>query len=579
MNFIKQVKAELMNLLKMRFIVVIGIIVLIMGFVVPIISYVAERYYENQENSYGYYYYNEGAEPIVIDGIEIAIDNPFYYEVMQYSEEYLTYIEGSNLNEQQLGYVNELANICLSYYLKYAGEITTYDDYRSSLVYDVINLIPELYALETNPENIQEFEEAINYLFYIENVKDIVAISEEEKSEKIEENKGFIEKADSAILSNDLNDYADCMIMSLYIDIEEYEDAIAVQEAAVIENPDLEDSASAEIERLEYQITTIIDSTIPTWEYRKEHGVYPNSDDWRDNALNEIEYATYRLQESTNVLTEEEFFEDPYWVHQYEDYASYTKAMEKQTLEAQTDILVAQNSLDADKPDMKFASDGARNRVNSNLFYAVIVAVLGILIGGFLIANEFQMGTVRLLMIRPSTRGKIYASKYAAGLIYVYVIYILEMICNIILNGILAGFADYSFPNYSASGPINFWSMIMVRIFVCSITIVFSYSAAYALSALIRNSAIAIALPSAGIFGGMLGVTIVAYTKYAKYIAFTPFPYLNFSGFYSEYGAIQTMIGNGVNLNVATGVIILLVLSFVCYIVGLFCFKKTDITN
>ncbi len=579
MNFIKQVKAELMNLLKMRFIVIIGIVVLIMGFAVPIISHVAERYYENQENSYGYYYYNEGAEPIVIDGIEVAIDNPFYYEVMQYSEEYLMYIEGSNLNEEQLGYINELANIYLSYYLKYAGEITSYEDYRTNLVYEAMNRIPEVYVLETNPTNVQEFEEAVLYISYVENIKDIVALSEEEKSERLEDNKAFIEKADSAILSNDLGAYADCMIMSLYINVEEYEDAIAVQEAAVIENPDLEDSASAEIERLEYQIATILDSTIPTWEYRKEHEVYPYSDDWRDRALNEIEYATYRLQESTNVLTEEKFFEDPYLVRQYDNYASYTKAMEKQTLEAQADILIAQNSLDADKPDMKFASDGARNRVNSNLFYAVIVAVLGILIGGFLIANEFQMGTVRLLMIRPSTRGKIYASKYLAGLIYTYAIYILGMICNIILNGALAGFEDYSFPNYSASGPINFWSMIIVRIFVCSITIIFSYSAAYALSALIRNSAIAIALPSAGIFGGMLGVTIVAYTKYAKYLAFTPFPYLNFSGFYSEYGAIQTIISNGTNLSVTTGVIMLLVLSVVCYVIGLFYFKKTDITN
>lgn len=581
MNIIKQVKSELKNLLKIRFIVVLGILVLLAGIVEPVISSVAERYYANKEDSYGTatYYWGEGqGDPLIIDGVEITTDNPFYYDIYQYSEDYVA-MWGDSLNEQQTVYLQELVDMYLEHFLKYAQEITTYDDYRYNLVWQTVNLLPEIYALETNPENVQEFRTAIEYIAYIQESEAFFAMTEEEKAEKLEMNREILAMADEAILENNLSSYADCMIEFSYKDIQTYENAISVQEAAVIENPELEESASAEIERLEKQITMTLESTIPTWEYRKEHQVYPNSGDWRDTALNEIEYATYRLQEYSNIMTEEDFYNDNYNVQEYGDYASYKKTMENRTLAAQNDILVAQNSLDSGKPDMKFVKDGARYKVNSNLFYAIIVSTFGILIGGVLIANEFQMGTVRLLMIRPRTRGKIYGSKYLAGLAYIYIIYILGMVCNIIANGAIRGFADYANPNYTANGATNFWGMIIIRILVCSVSIIFSYSLAFALSSLIRNSAIAIALPSAGVFGGMLGVSLMAYSKYAKYLRFTPFPYLNFAGFYNEYSNINYMIGNGVEFSVSVGVIMLLTLSAVFFIVGMIFFKKTDITN
>ncbi len=581
MNIIKQVKSELKNLLKIRFIVVLGILVLLAGIAEPVISSVAERYYANREDNYGTatYYWGEGqGDPIVIDGVEITTDNPFYYDIAQYSEDYVA-MWGDGLNEQQTVYLQELVDMYLEHFLKYAQEITTYDDYRYNLVWQTVNLLPEIYALETNPENVQEFRTAIEYMAYIDESEAFFAMTEEEKAEKLEMNRGILEMADEAILENNLSSYADCMIEFCYKDIQSYENAIAVQEAAVIENPELEESASAEIERLEKQITMTLENTIPTWEYRKEHQVYPNSGDWRDTALNEIEYATYRLQDYSNIMTEEDFYNDNYNVQEYGDYVSYKKTMENRTLAAQNDILVAQNSLDSGKPDMQFVRDGARFKVNSNLFYAIIVSMLGILIGGVLIANEFQMGTVRLLMIRPRTRGKIYGSKYLAGLVYLYMIYILGMIANIIANGAIRGFADYANPNYTANGAVNFWGMIIVRILVCSVSIVFSYTFAFALSSLIRNSAIAIALPSAGIFGGMLAVSIVTYSKYAKYLRFTPLPYLNFAGFYNEYSSINYMIGNGIQFSVPVGVMMLLALSAVFFIVGAIFFKNTDITN
>lgn len=579
----KQIKAEFVNLLKTKFILIIGIIVFIMGFVGPIINAAVEKYSEN--NDYGtaiinvaYSYSMGSGTSITIDGVEISTDNPFYYDVYYYSEEYAMYLDAS-MDAEQRKIVDEIAQLQLETYLKYAQEVTTYEDYRMDLVRYVADKMLEVYVLEAQPVNEENFMNGIMAISYVDKMDELLALSEEEKLVLIEEKKEFIESADQALTENDFDSYVDCMIVVLQAEIATYEESIAIQEAAVIENPDLEESAEAEIERLQDQITTIEENTIPTWEYRKEQQIYPNSDDWRNSALNEIEYATYRLNESMNIVKEEEFSSDLYLQQTYTTYANYLKAMESQKLDAQTDILIAQNSLEANEPDMKFAGSEARSRVNANLSYALTVSVLGILIGGYLIANEFQTGTIRLLMIRPRTRTKVYGAKYIAGLLYIYAIYLAGMLCNIIANGVTLGFSDYGYPNYTASGEVNFWGMILGRILICSVTMIFSYTVAFALSSLIKNAAISIALPSAGIFGGMLVATMFSYSKFAKYLAYTPLPYLNFASFYSEYGIMSNYANMGVNLQVPVGVVMLLVIAIAFYIFGLFMFKKHDITN
>lgn len=582
MNFIKQIKTELVNLIKTRFILIIGILVLIIGFAGPILSHVIQQYRGDDYYGYGsYYYFGESdQEDLNIDGVEITTENPMYSDIWYYSEDLPNYLSDI-VEADQLPDAEELVQVTLDYFVKMASEITSYEDYRYSIVWQGKSIVEELYVLETEAEveNKIDFMNAVNSITYIDNMEEMFAWSDAQKAETIEANTAFLESLDKAILDNDFDSYVECMIQVEQMNIEDYQRSIEVQEAAVIANPELEESANAEIERLQQRITVIEESTIPTWEYRREHLVYPDSDDWRNSALDDIEYANYRISDADNPYTEEVFDED-YWMgQQYGDYEDYLEAMEVQKEEAQTDILIAQNSLDSDEPDMKFVSDGARNKVNSNLFYSLIVAFLGIMIGGYLIANEFQAGTVRLLMIRPRTRMKVYGAKYLAGLIYIYMIYLGGMFCNIIVNGMISGFADYGYPNYSASGAVNFWGMILLRIMACSMTIVFSYSFAYALSALIKNAAIAIALPSAAIFGGTIAVSVIAYTSYAKYIEFTPLPYINMSSFYMEYGVGQQLIEKGLNVNVTTGVIVLLVLSLACYFLGAIVFKNTDITN
>lgn len=579
MNFIKQVKFELVNLLKTKFILILGILVLLAGIAFPLINYGFEQYYADQEDGWTYSWYSDGeGESIIIDGVEITSDNPFYWDLNYYGEECLFYLTDM-WGENGFVYGEELASEIYDNVAMLAKEITSYEDYRYDFGWQITSVVAELFVLEAEPEDKEEFINVVNSITYVDKIEEYLDMTEEQKASEIESRKEFLEDAEEAIVGENFDKYADCMIELLYAEIESYENTIAMLEASIIENPDLEESSGAEILQVQTQIAVTLDSTIPTWEYRKENQLLPNSEDWRNNALSSIESATYRITNYSNVVSEEDFKED-YWLEQqYGDYDTYVEAMAREVVEAQEDILIAQNSLDADKPDMQFVYEGARNLVNSNLFYSIIVSFLAILIGGYLVANEFQSGTIRLLMIRPRTRAQVYGAKFIAGLIYCYAVYLGGMFLNIIVNGIISGFGDYAFPNYSASGPINFWVMIMGRILCCSLTIIFSYSVAYGVSAVIRNAAIAIALPSAAIFGGMIGTSIVCYTQYADFLAYTPLPYLNWTSFYSEYGVIPTLIDKGVNISTTIGILMLLGLSILCYIVGYIFFKRNDITN
>lgn len=581
MNIIKQIGIEIKNLLRTKFILIIGIFVLLIGIAFPLLTFGFEKF-ENEDNYYGYGYATMSTgemETYEYNGIEIGTDNPFYSEIAYYEQNLSEMMVGMTYSDYFMSVFNGLTDEYLEFYMMYASEITTYDDYRMDVVYQANTRIVELFVLQADVENKEEFKEAVQYVTYIEDLDELLALSDEEKAVKIEENEAFLDKVEEAVFENDLNAYCDCMIELERLSVESYEQQIAVQEAAAIENPDLEESASTEIERLEQEIAEIQDTTIPNWEYRKEHQLYPNADDWRNRALSELQSGNYSLSNAQNPMTEEEFNNDYYSKDTYGDYDSYLEAMERQEVKAKENIAIAQNSLDADQPDMKFANTEARYMVNTNLFYALVVAFFGILLGGYIIANEFQSGTIRLLMIRPRTRTKVYIAKFFGGLSVAYGIYFLGMFANIIVNGILWGFGDYLIPNFTATGPISFWPMIIGRILVCSTTIVLSYSLAYGLSALIKNSAIAIALPGACIFGSVIACGVLVYTRFATLLAFTPLPYIYFANLYSTYGTANRLIELGAKVNAGIGVTMLLGLSLICFVVGLVHFQKHDITN
>ncbi len=593
MGFLKQIKTEWKHLLKHKFISITAILFLLLSIIGPILGYAMEKYYESKWGD------DNGYEEIMMEtkvadtavavgnastDIGVGNQNPFYYNIMNLTEDVPEVLEMSlvakEISQENYNYAMELAEKSLEYYKQMGEVVTTYEDYRVELVHKGHEALFDSYVLGAKPADQEGFINAVQYVGWSENIKQILDLPIEEKVALQKEKDEFSNKIQEVIQQDDFIAYIDLMIESEYEEIEKLQKQIVVQEEAVVENPELEESASEEIQRLNNEIDMINEYRIPAWEYRKEHKINPSTSTWQEAAMHTVENSVYDLQSAQDVMDEKEFANDSYQMERYGTYQKYLDTMKLQEEKALSDLKIAQKSLETEKPDMKFVYDGSRNAVNRNLGYSLLIGFLAILVGGISMATEFQSGTIRLLMIRPRTRVKVYMSRFIAGLGLCLEVYIVGIILNVICNGMILGFNDFSYPNYSIDGePINFWLVLVTRVLVCATTIIFAYAVAFAFSAIIRNAAVAIALPSVMVFGGIIATSIVAYTRYAKFLVYTPLPYLNMSQFYAEYSVIDELLRNGVKCTASMGVIILLILSILFTVIGLFSFKKRDITN
>ena len=87
MKFIRQIKIEIQNILRSRFLLIIGILLLAASIVMPVISVIARNSREQNPGiggpimyeravsvSYGKPYYDSGEEPVIVDGVTIEAD-------------------------------------------------------------------------------------------------------------------------------------------------------------------------------------------------------------------------------------------------------------------------------------------------------------------------------------------------------------------------------------------------------------------------------------------------------------------------------------------------------------------------
>lgn len=227
---------------------------------------------------------------------------------------------------------------------------------------------------------------------------------------------------------------------------------------------------------------------------------------------------------------------------------------------------------------MKYVDEGTRKKIANFLWYSLIIAVFSAIMGGGLIAREFQSGTVRLLLIRPKTRTKIALSKLFALMIISISIYAVCILVNVITNGFIFGFADLGYPNYTITAGakgISFFVYILPKILACIVVVIFATSTAYFLSVATKNTALSVSIPLVCFAGSLIAMSIIGYSPKFKWIIYTPLPYVNMP---------QIMSGNfyspaGIEPNVAYGVCLLLVLSVLAVVFGTIIFKKRDINN
>ncbi|MGI5848687.1 MAG: ABC transporter permease [Christensenellales bacterium] len=594
MKFLSQIMLEIKNIFRSKFLLIFGILILLVSIAAPIVGAVSPNSdeggyypmpitYAKEDRFYGPGYGYSNEDPIIVGDVTVMPDNPFYWNISSVMDEKEYFERDKSLftNPAALDLTLEIMDQEISYYARFAQYITTYEDYRMDLVWNGLNSLHDRFIYEHNDTSPDVLKEAAQFRLYIDPDlfdKKYINISAEQRLVALDSADDYLSSIYDVIENDNFPKYIALRIRQENENIESLKDQIEIQEQAIIDNPEQEENISPIIEDLNRQIELVNTNNIPILEYRLEKNIIPGADVWQNIALSDIENCRNQIMYTT-IVTEEEFNRNQYLLSEYKSYAGYTAYMQSQIDELNNTILIGQKCLDADKPDMKYVSDGARNITVKFLDYSVIVALFAVLLGGWIMASEFQLGTVRLLMIRPKTRTKILMSKFIAALLICLGIYIAGTIINIVANGIFFGFSDYAYPNYTVSGEINFFAYYIPRFIACWVTVIFGYCVAFMLSVLVKNIAVSISVPIVCFIGCVILMNVLNTIRLIEWIAYTPVPFVQISSFFIRYSAVDMLIDRGLALSLTYGIILLMALSVICTFISVWVFKKKDITN
>ena len=215
---------------------------------------------------------------------------------------------------------------------------------------------------------------------------------------------------------------------------------------------------------------------------------------------------------------------------------------------------------------------------NSIGTYIAIIVMVVVIVAGVSISEEFNKGTVKLLLVRPYSRTKILISKLIAVFITMLITTVAILLLQFIIGGIVYGFGTYMMNVVQFDFTTN--SIVTLNIFaylglifVCKLPIfILIGTLAFALSTLFLNSPLAVALPILGYMGSdMINMIAISYKwDWVKYFV-TP----NWDLSQYLFGGTPMFSGISVEFSI-TICAIYFVIMLVASIVS---FKKRNIKN
>lgn len=215
---------------------------------------------------------------------------------------------------------------------------------------------------------------------------------------------------------------------------------------------------------------------------------------------------------------------------------------------------------------------------NSIGTYIAIIVMVVVIVSGVSISEEFNKGTVKLLLVRPYSRTKILISKLIAVFITMIITTATILLLQFIIGGIVYGFGTYMMNvvqfDFTTNSIItlNIFAYLAL-IFICKLPIfILIGTLAFALSTLFLNSPLAVALPILGYMGSdAINMIAISYKwDWVKYFV-TP----NWD--LSQYLFAGTPMFSGISIEFSITICaIYFVIMLVASIVS---FKKRNIKN
>ncbi|MDP4163356.1 MAG: ABC transporter permease [Bacillota bacterium] len=201
-----------------------------------------------------------------------------------------------------------------------------------------------------------------------------------------------------------------------------------------------------------------------------------------------------------------------------------------------------------------------------------LAGLFTIIIAAGIVSSEFTWGTIKFLLIRPISRGKILVSKYITVIMFSIVMLVILFSLSSLLGVILFGTPETSVPylNY-LNGKVTEQNMALHLIILYgmkSIGMIMLATMAFMISAAFRNSSLAIGISIFLLFtGGELTGLLALKFNWAKYILFANTDLM-------QYFEGEPMV-DGMTLSFS--VIMLAVYFIIFQSIAFYVFKKRDV--
>lgn len=210
--------------------------------------------------------------------------------------------------------------------------------------------------------------------------------------------------------------------------------------------------------------------------------------------------------------------------------------------------------------------------------FELFIIIMIIMVTGTIVSEEFNKGTIKLLLIKPYKRSTILASKWITSLIMLLVIIISVLLMQFVVGGIIQGFDTFATPtvvyNHTTNqiGEMNIVAYLVMQILGKLPIYVLLMTLAFAFSTIFANSALAITITLLGYMGAPF-VNALAQVYNLDWIKFFVTPNWDLTQYF--FGGLPEFQGLTPIFSIGIIIIYMLIMLIPTFII----FKKKNIKN
>ena len=281
--------------------------------------------------------------------------------------------------------------------------------------------------------------------------------------------------------------------------------------------------------------------------------------DYMNTALSKYQEYSYTIEQMDSSNTD----------LTYQEKKDYNEAIQEREISK----YVIENHVDVEKAnDLR----GILSRFFSE--FGLFIIVIVVMIAGTIVSEEFNKGTIKLLLVRPYSRTKILLSKFITVLIITVFAIAIILGMELIVGGLIFGFDSLQVPvvvynfNTNMIQEVNIFAYLGAQIIMQLPIVILLATLSFALSTIFTNSPVAIALPLLGYMGAAV-INQLAIQYNIGFLRY--FVTLNWDFTQYLYGGMPLMEGLTPEFSVVICLLYFLIMLIPTFVI----FKKKNIKN